>query len=156
MAQPFGKPAAAGGSSAQGRGLAVIRIMLGVFLVFEAMGKIGWLGDSGELTRRLTAWSQDATPTAQWYLQRVAQPGVVYFARLVPLGEFTAGLALILGFWTRLAAFLAFLMVLNFHVASSAIFRYSFLTNGYGLPVLSGLLGLTIGGTRLPWSVGRN
>ena len=41
-----------------------------------------------------------------------------------------------LGFWTPVFAFVAFFMVLNFSVASGLIFKYSFLTNGYGLPVL--------------------
>jgi hypothetical protein len=44
-------------------------------------------------------------------------------------------------------------MVLNFHVASGALFQYRFLTNGFGLPVLGGLLALAVGGVRLPWSV---
>ena len=48
--------------------------------------------------------------------------------------------ALIIGLWTPAVATVAFLMVLNFHVASGALFRYAFLTNGYGLPVLAGTL----------------
>ena len=44
-------------------------------------------------------------------------------------------------------------MVLNFHVASGALFRTDFVTNGYGLPVLGGLLALAIGAGRLPWSL---
>jgi uncharacterized membrane protein YphA (DoxX/SURF4 family) len=47
-------------------------------------------------------------------------PGTPLFARLVPLGEFAAGAALIAGFWPRMAATVAFLMVLNFHFATSA------------------------------------
>ena len=54
---------------------------------------------------------------------------------------------------TRLAAVLALLMVLNFHFASGVMFQYSYLTNGYGLPVLGGLLALAFGGTSLPLSV---
>jgi uncharacterized membrane protein YphA (DoxX/SURF4 family) len=142
------------GSSAQARGLALIRILLGVFFIFEAIGKYDWLADAGVLNGRLDSWAQPgAAPMAQWYLANVAKPGAFYFARLVPLGELATGIALVLGVATRPAALLAFLMVLNFHVASSAIFRYAFLTNGYGLPVLSGLLGLAIGGARLPWSI---
>jgi uncharacterized membrane protein YphA (DoxX/SURF4 family) len=75
------------------------------------------------------------------------------FARLVPLGEITSGLALIFGLWTPLFAFVAFCMALNFQFASGALFKYSFLTSGYGLPVLGSTLGLAIGGVRLPWSV---
>ena len=82
-------------------------------------------------------------------------PGVPAFARLVFLGELTSGLALLAGFWTRLAATLAFFMVMNFHVASGALFESDFLTNGYGLPVAGGLLALAIGGRDLPLSVSR-
>jgi hypothetical protein len=44
-------------------------------------------------------------------------------------------------------------MVLNIHIASGALFKYSFLTNGYGLPVLGSTLALAIGGVRLRWSL---
>ena len=54
----------------------------------------------------------------------------------------TSGIALVLGVWPRLFAAIAFLMALNFHVASGVLFRYSFLTNGYGLPVLGSTLAL--------------
>ena len=141
----------------QGAGLTVIRILIGVFFIFEAIGKAGWLLDAGILAGRLTGWLTDAPPgsASRWSLEHVAMHGIGVFARLVPLGELAAGLALIAGVWTRTAALLAFLMVLNFHVASGAIFKYSFLTNGYGLPVLAATLGLAIGGTRLPFSLRR-
>jgi uncharacterized membrane protein YphA (DoxX/SURF4 family) len=71
----------------------------------------------------------------------------------VPLGEICSGIALVLGFWTPLFAFIAFFMAVNYQVASGAILRLSFLTSGYGLPVLGSTLGLAIGGVRLPLSV---
>jgi uncharacterized membrane protein YphA (DoxX/SURF4 family) len=142
---------AATGSGAAA-GLRVLAMFLGVFLIFEGLGKLAWFSDSSQLQGALQAWLKEAPPTSRWYLETFALPGVPMFARLVPLGELTAGAALLVGFWTRLAAAAAFLMVLNFHVASGAIFRYGFLTNGFGLPVLGGLLALAIGGARLPWS----
>ncbi len=139
----------------QARGLAVLRIMLGVFFVFEAVGKRAWLLDTAPLTAMLQGWLQTAGPYSRWYLETVCLPGLAIFARLVPLGEAATGLALITGTYTRLAAFMALLMVLNFHVASGAIFRYAFLTNGFGLPVLGGLLALALGGVGLPFSVNK-
>jgi uncharacterized membrane protein YphA (DoxX/SURF4 family) len=127
-------------------------MFLGVFLIFEGLGKLAWFSDSALLNGVLQGWLKDAPPTTRWYLETFAIPGVPMFARLVPIGELTAGTALLLGFWTRFAAAAAFLMVLNFHVASGAIFQYRFLTNGFGLPVLGGLLALAIGGARLPWT----
>lgn len=138
-----------------GTGLTVIRLCLGVFFVFEGIGKVAWLTDASILAGRFNGWLGDAAAgsASRWYLEHVAIPGVQLFARLVPLGEFAAGVALLVGFWTPLAAFLAFFMVMNIHVASGALFKMSFLTNGYGLPVVGSTLGLAIGGIRLPFSL---
>ena len=54
------------------------------------------------------------------------------------------------GVWTRLFAFVALVMIVNFYIASGAISTFAFLTNPYGLPVLGGTLALAIGGMRLP------
>ncbi len=139
----------------QGTGLSVIRICIGLFFVFEALGKLRWFVDPSILGRQLEGWHQAvaAGSLSAKYLGRFAIPGVSIFARLVPLGEMCAGLALLAGFWTPFAAFVAFCLALNFQVASGAIFRYSFLTSGYGLPVLGATLGLAIGGVRLRWSL---
>jgi uncharacterized membrane protein YphA (DoxX/SURF4 family) len=141
----------------QGTGLTILRVALGVFFLFEGINKYRWLMDSSILAARFSNWLADAAAgsPSHWYLEYVAIPGTAVFARLVPLGEIAAGLALIAGFWTSLAAFLAFVMVLNIHVASGALFTYAILTNGYGLPVLGGTLGLAVGGVRLPFSLRR-
>jgi uncharacterized membrane protein YphA (DoxX/SURF4 family) len=139
----------------QGTGLTILRILIGVFFFFLGIGKIRWFTDPSILARQFDDWTRAAAAgsVSQWYMTRIAMPGVAVFARLVPFGEIAGGLALIAGVWTPLVAFLAFLMVLNIHVASGAIFRYSFLTNGYGLPVLGATLALAIGGVRLKWSL---
>jgi uncharacterized membrane protein YphA (DoxX/SURF4 family) len=141
----------------QATGLAILRVCLGVFFLFEGIGKLAWLTNASILNGRFQGWLADASvgSTSRWYLEHVAIPGVSVFARLVPLGELAAGLALIVGFWTPLAAFLAFVMVINIHVASGALFKYAFLTNGYGLPVVGSTLGLALGGVRLPFSLRR-
>lgn len=134
-------------------GLIALRLFLGTFLLFEGLGKLGWFLNTDALSRTLASWSQGANSWSAWYLQTVAIPYVSIFARLVVAGELCSGFALLTGVFTRWAALLAFLMVLNFHVASGALFKYAFLTNGYGLPVLGGLLALAIGAGRLPWSL---
>ena len=153
MATVKGRSAVRTGGGAAAGGLRLLAMFLGVFLIFEGLGKLAWFTDSGPLQGALQGWLKDAPPTSRWYLETFAIPGVPMFARLVPFGELAAGVALVLGFWTRLAAAFAFLMVLNFHVASGAIFQYRFLTNGFGLPVLGGLLALAVGASRLPLSV---
>ena len=134
----------------QRTGLTILRICIGVFFVFEGFGKISWFMSTSALNDQLSGWAHNAPAgsISQWYLQTVAMPGLIYFARLVPLGELSAGVAMIAGFWTPLAAFVAFFMALNFELASVVIFKYSFLTNPYGLPVLGGTLALALMGSR--------
>ncbi len=135
--------------------LRILSVMMGVFLICMGLTKIDWLMDGGILTQMLQEWRGTARPLARWYLDTIAIPGAPVFARVVLLAELAAGAALVLGVRVRLTAALALLMVLNFHVASDVIFHYSYLTNGYGLPVLGSLLALALAGTRLPFSVSR-
>src|SRR5580765_4812661 len=140
----------------QATGLAMLRIAIGIFFVFEGIGKIRWFTDTSLLAGQLAGWAQ-AVPAGSWshaYLERVALPYSSIFARLVPLGEFTSGVAMVAGLWTPFFALVAFFMALNFQFASGALFKYSILTSGYGLPVLGSTLALVIGGVKLPWSVG--
>ena len=130
-------------------GLTVLRISLGVFFLFEGIGKLRWFGNSGILAAQLTGWAQTVPPQSMVgrYLTHIALPWVAYFARLVPLGELTCGVTLITGYATSLFALIAFFMALNFQFASAALFKYSFLTSGYGLPVLGGTLALALAGS---------
>src|SRR5262245_62387412 len=139
----------------QDTGLVVLRLCIGVFFIFEGLGKLRWFASSAILAGQLSGWEGSVAPgsISAWYLQHVAIPGVAIFARLVPLGEICSGVAMVLGFWTPVFAFIAFFMALNFQVASGAVFRYSFLTSGYGLPVLGSTLALALGGRRLPFSI---
>jgi len=139
----------------QAWGLVALRVCLGVFFFFEALGKIGWFASSAVLRSRFTEWVGHVGPMSRAYLETVCIPGVEVFARLVPLGEFAVAAAFLLGGYTRAAAATALLMVLNFHFASGVMFQYGYLTNGYGLPVLGGLLALALGGAGLPLSVRR-
>jgi uncharacterized membrane protein YphA (DoxX/SURF4 family) len=138
-----------------GWGLTALRLCLGVFFLFEGIGKLGWFSSAGVLRDRLAEWAPSAPAMSRAYIQAVCLPGVELFARLVPLGEFAVAVAFLLGGYTRLAAALGLLMVLNFHFASGLMFTYGYLTNGYGPPVIGGLLALALGGASLPLSVNR-
>ena len=129
-------------------GFVILRICIGIFFIFEGLGKLRWFADSSVLAAQFAAWSQAAPPgsISHWYLERVAVPGLPFFARLVPAGEMVSGIAMVAGFATPLFALVSFFMALNFHVASGALFKYSFLTNGYGLPVLGSTLALAVAG----------
>jgi uncharacterized membrane protein YphA (DoxX/SURF4 family) len=135
--------------------LRVLSVLFGVFFVFMGASKFGWLTDSSALVAELQGWRASAPPTSRWYLETIAIPGSPIFSPLVLLSELTAGVALIAGFRVRLTALLGLLMVLNFHFASGLIFTYGYLTNGYGPPVVGGLLALAIGGARLPFGVSK-
>jgi uncharacterized membrane protein YphA (DoxX/SURF4 family) len=139
----------------QGTGLTILRILLGVFFLFHGLNNLPWLLDPSALSQQLAAWEQSvrAGSFSAQYLQRVAIPFAGVLARLVPVGQIAAGLAMIAGFWTALFAFITLVMLVNFYIASGAIFTYGFLTNPYGLPVLGGTLALAIGGVRLPLSL---
>src|SRR5262245_54920744 len=95
----------------QGSGLAVMRVSIGLFFLAEGVSKYRWFTDSSILTSQLASWAQGAQSGSLHgrFVEHVALPWVVYFARLVPLGEITAGVALIIGFWTPAFALLAFL-----------------------------------------------
>jgi len=134
-------------------GLRALSVLLGVFILFMGISKIEWLTDASILASRLTDWRDAGPPAARWYLETFAIPGAPLFARIVPLAELAAGSALIAGFWMPLAAGLMLFMVLNFHFASDVLPHYAYLTNAYGLPVLSGLVALMIGGQDLPLTV---
>jgi uncharacterized membrane protein YphA (DoxX/SURF4 family) len=140
-------------SGVEAAGLVAARIMVGVFFVFEGWEKLPWLTDPSRLASILHRWFDAGSPLGKWYIETVALPGVPIFARLVFLGEVAAGLALIFGVWTQLTALISFLLVLNIHLAHSTLFKYSFLSQGDGLPVLGILLALMIGGARLPLSL---
>lgn len=137
----------------QAWGLVGLRLCLGVFFLLMGTGKRAWLMSSAPLRGELSQWAEQAPAISRAYIETVALPGVEVFARLVPLGELAVGVALVVGGYTRLAATLALLMVLNFHFASGIMFTYGYLTNGYGPPVLGGLFALALGGASLPLSL---
>jgi uncharacterized membrane protein YphA (DoxX/SURF4 family) len=131
--------------------LRILSLAMGTFLVFMGLDKVDWFLDGGLLTRQLQEWHGNAGPLARWYLDAIALPAAPVFARVVPAAELAAGGALILGVGVRVVAALALVMVINFHIAADVMFRYEYLWNAYGPPVLGALAALAIGGTNLPF-----
>src|SRR3954470_16928840 len=87
----------------QAAGLLVIRIAVGVYLFFVGLSKASWLLDSAPWASQLSQWLTEATPISRWYLDRI-MPAAPILARIIPMAEMLGGLALALGFWTRLAS----------------------------------------------------
>lgn len=142
----------AGAAKGQAAGLVMIRFCAGIFMLFFGFEKASWLLDSTPLATLLSFWFTDAPPVSRWFLERM-MPGAPVFARLLPVGAMLGGGALILGFWTRMAAALSLLVLLSLQLAAGAMFRYAYLSDGSGLPLLGALLALIVGGGKLPWSV---
>jgi uncharacterized membrane protein YphA (DoxX/SURF4 family) len=137
------------GPGSKGHGLRALSVALR-FPVLHEDQEAGLVEDPGPLVETLRKWQDGGPLASRWYIEKLALPGAPLFARVVPLAELSAGVALVCGFQMRLAAGLALGMILNFHFAADVIFHYKYLTNGYGLPVLAPLA-LALGGTRL-WS----
>lgn len=135
------------GSRAQTVALVLLRVSLGVFMLFFGVDRASWLMDSTPLATQLASWLPDAPPVSRWYLERII-PGAPVFARVLPLGAMVGGIALVLGFWTRIAAALSLVVVLSLQLGAGSMFRYAYLMDASGLPVVGGLLALLIGGER--------
>lgn len=139
------------------RALVVLRVSVGVFLIVKSISKFGWLLDGSPLTARLIkfAANQDVIALSRWYAQWLL-PGAPVFARLSLIGELGGGIALIVGFRTRIVATLAALMILNYHLATGGLVDLEFLSEANGLVTVGALLALAIGASNLPWSVTRS
>jgi uncharacterized membrane protein YphA (DoxX/SURF4 family) len=127
--------------------LAVLRVSLGIFMLAKGLDKLAWFLHPNILAVKLNAFLAKATPANRWWVTLLI-PGVAVFARLVPLGELTAGVALVFGRLTRLAAILALLMILNFHLATGALFHTAFFSDGQAFPVMGGLLAIALAARR--------
>ncbi len=133
--------------------LRVLSLGLGVFFLAMSLNKLDWFGNPDLLAQRFHRWLPHASPYARVYLEWVAIPGAPLFARLVPLGEFVTALAMFTGVFTDIAAAAALLMVLNFHLATSAFSSPEFFRDGTGFPIIAALLALALGGGRLPYAL---
>jgi uncharacterized membrane protein YphA (DoxX/SURF4 family) len=145
MAYPQGQKPATG--RAQSAALVLLRLFVGVFMFFFGLDKASWLLDATPLGAQLSSWLLDAPPASRWYLERII-PGAPVFARLVPLAAMLGGVALTVGFWSRIAAAVSLVVVLSLQLAAGSMFRYEYLTDAGGLPLVGGLLALMIGGER--------
>lgn len=140
---------------AHGLALRVLSLALGVFFLFMGLDKLAWFHEPERLAAELTRWASTAPAASRWYIRTLALPGAPVFAYLVPAGELAVAAALLLGVVVRPAAVAGFFMVVNFHLAMGVMLSVSYLWNGYGPPVLGGLLALAVGGAGLPFTAAR-
>jgi uncharacterized membrane protein YphA (DoxX/SURF4 family) len=112
-----------------GKALALLRIGFGLYFISYATDKTmaGWLGSAGPITAYLfgnpnaTPPSRgtlpNATPLYADFLTNVVQPNPLLFSQLVTLGEWVAGILLLLGLLTRFGAITGLLLNLNYMLA---------------------------------------
>jgi uncharacterized membrane protein YphA (DoxX/SURF4 family) len=141
---PGQKPAT---GSPQVIALILLRVAMGVFMFFFGLERASWLLDATPLVTQFAAWLPDASPASRWYLERMI-PGAPVLARLVPLGTMMSGIALALGLWTRFAAAISLVLVLSLQLGAGSMFRYAYLMDANGLPLIGGLIALVVGGER--------
>lgn len=127
--------------------LAILRVSVGVFMFFFGLEKAPWLLDAAPLAAQLSLWLPEAPSASRWYLERII-PGAPVFARVVPLGAMIGGIALALGFWTRIAAAVSLVVVMSLQLGAGSMFKYAYLMDAEGLPLVGGLLALIVGGER--------
>jgi uncharacterized membrane protein YphA (DoxX/SURF4 family) len=135
----------AGGGRAQVAALLLLRVCVGVFMLFFGLDKAAWLFDATPFNTQLASWLPDAPAASRWYLERIV-PGAPVLARAVPLGAMIGGIALVLGVWTRIAAAVSLVVVLSLQLGAGSMFRYAYLMDGSGLPLVGSLLAVMIGG----------
>ncbi|MEO5741962.1 MAG: hypothetical protein ABIS29_15350 [Vicinamibacterales bacterium] len=135
------------GGRAQTAALLLLRLFVGVYMFFFGLDRAPWLLDATPLVTQLSSWLLDAPPASRWYLERII-PGAPVFARAVPLAAMLGGIALTVGFWARIAAAVSLVVVLSLQMAAGSMFRYAYLMDASGLPLVGGLLALIIGGEK--------
>src|SRR5207237_6970169 len=109
------------------KALALTRIAVGVYFLVQAFGKTSWFTNSDGLLNMLVGnpsaqparagMIQSAETFYKPFLENVVVPNAAVFAPLVALGEFTVGVTLVLGLFTRLGAIVAMWLTLNYMLA---------------------------------------
>ena len=103
----------------------ILRLYMAYVFIPAGWGKITsgkWVFGDGSPIQGMVqgALSSEGTPAwYAWFLENVVQPNASLFATLVALGELAAGLGLLVGLLTGVAAFGAVFMNANFVLAGS-------------------------------------
>jgi uncharacterized membrane protein YphA (DoxX/SURF4 family) len=115
--------------------LALLRIAAGISILGPGLHKLGWFAHP-ELEQTLASWAEHAPNSMVLRYLHAVTPHHSLLARVVAVGEIGVGTMLILGFLTPLAAALAFVMIVNYHFASGAMFKLDYITGQNGLTYL--------------------
>jgi thiosulfate dehydrogenase [quinone] large subunit len=108
-------------SAGPARAAAVVRIATGAIFVAEGYSKVAGPFVRGGFQSQAREIATKAWPLWSRFLHAVVIPNAPAIAWLVALAELAAGLGLVLGFWTRAAAFGGALLVLSFALGQSYV-----------------------------------
>lgn len=100
--------------------LVLLRVFVGFKFLQLGIGKLPNLGNPGVMQGMITEWAGYAAHPFwgyQEFLKQVVLPNIAVFNLLVIFGEIAVGSALLLGMATRLAAFFALFMNVNYWFA---------------------------------------
>jgi uncharacterized membrane protein YphA (DoxX/SURF4 family) len=109
-----------------GKSLALLRMAFGLYFVSYALDKTmnGWLTSAGPMTMFLFGNPNatpptrgalpNATPFYADFLTNVVQPNAGLFSQLVVIGEWVAGILLLLGLLTRFGSIVGIILNLNY------------------------------------------
>jgi len=100
--------------------IVLLRVYTGVFFAYHGIGKIRREDFSSSLSGFLNRNLDESFSFYRPFIESVVLPSKEIFGALVAWGELAIGLALILGFATRYAAFVGAFMVLNFWFAKGS------------------------------------
>jgi uncharacterized membrane protein YphA (DoxX/SURF4 family) len=128
-----------------GKALALLRIGFGLYFISYALDKTmaGWMANAGPITGFLfgnpaatpptRGAVANSTPFYADFLTNVVQPNPLLFSQLVVIGEWVAGILLVLGLLTRFGAMTGLILNLNY------IFMKGLPSNGGSIDRLFGL-----------------
>ena len=106
--------------------LALCRMGFGLYFLAQAWDKTakGWLTSGAPLASGLfgnpaaqpptRGFAANAEPFYRQFLESTVQPNALLFSQLVTIGEWAAGLLLVLGLLTRLGSLVSIWLVLNY------------------------------------------
>ena len=97
--------------------LVLLRVYTGVYFLYYGFGKLRRDNFVDGMVSFLNSQLESSFGIYRPFLESVVLPNNSLFAFLVAWGEFTVGIALILGLATRYAAFVGAFMVVNFWFA---------------------------------------
>ena len=138
------------GTSA-GRGLAIVRIALGLYFLDSTFSKVtaGWLTSGATMAGTLSKQAEQSEGFYRTFLLDTVIPQADLFARLIVVGELATAFSLILGLLVPLGSLIGLALMANFILLKGL----PALRDGTDWLVFLGFFGLLIGAAGMTWGL---